>query len=232
MTRRSLWLLIPVAVLLVFGAAAWLIWRDAHRRVEALTTPHEQMVPIATVITQVRELSRLETASMHVVHVSTITQSYELIPNAIGGDEMTFFAAGDVIAGVDLSQLRESDVRRDADGTLVIRLPPPMVLVTRLDNKESRVISRKTGLLRRADSGLESRVRQYAEGGIRSEAVRRGILPLAARNAESKLANFLHTLGAAKIRFDNSAMPMREAMTPMSPASGPNAPPVTSSGPR
>lgn len=210
MTRRSLWLAIAVALLLVSGAVAWLIWRDATRRVAALTTPREQVVPLATLVTQVRELSRLETASMRVVHVSTISQSYQLIPDAVAGDEITFFATGDVIAGVDLGQLRENDVRRDADGTLVIRLPPPMVLVTRLDNKESRVISRKTGLFRRADTNLESRVRQYAEGGIRGEAVRRGILPLAARNAEAKLAAFLHTLGARKVRFDQTTTPMRE----------------------
>lgn len=231
MSRRSLWLAIAVATLLVFGAVAWLIWRDTTRRVEALTTRREQIVPLATVVTRIRDLSRLETATMHVVHVSTITQSYKLIPDAIAGDELTFFAAGDVIAGVDLAQLRDSDVRREADGTLVMRLPPPMVLVTRLDNRESRVITRKTGLLRRADVGLEGRVRQYAEGGIRSEAVRRGILPLAARNAEAKLAAFLHTLGATRVRFDNTAMPASDATTPMSPASGPNAPPVTMPGP-
>ena len=37
MSRRSLWIAVPVAALLIFGAVAWLIWRDAHRRVEALT---------------------------------------------------------------------------------------------------------------------------------------------------------------------------------------------------
>lgn len=204
MNRRSLWVAVPVAALLVFGAVAWLVWRDAHRRIEALTTPQEQTIPIATVVTRVRDLSRLETASMHVVHISTVSQSYQLVPDAIGGDQLTFFAAGDVIAGIDLSQLRESDVRRDPDGTLVMRLPPPQVLITRLDNRESRVISRKTGLLRRADINLESRARQYAEGGIRGEAVRRGILPLAAQNAEAKLGAFVHTLGFTKVRFDTT----------------------------
>ncbi len=204
MSRRSLWIAVPVAALLIFGAVAWLIWRDAHRRVEALTARREEFVPIATLVTRVREMSRLETAAMHVVHISTVSQTYQLVPDAIGGDALTFFAAGDVIAGVDLSQLRDGDVRRDADGTLVLRLPPPQVLITRLDNRESRVISRKTGLLRRADVNLESRARQYAEGGIRGEAVRRGILPMAAQNAETKLAGFIHALGFAKVRFDNT----------------------------
>ena len=205
MSRRSLWVAVPVAALLVFGAVAWLIWRDAHRRVEALTTPHEQAIPIAALVTRVRDLSRLETAAMHVVHISTVSQTYQLVPDAIAGDTLTFFAAGDVIAGVDLSQLRDGDVRRDSDGAIVLRLPAPQVLVTRLDNRESRVISRKTGLLRRADVNLESRARQYAEGGIRGEAVRRGILPMAAQNAETKLAAFLHALGFARVRFDNTA---------------------------
>src|SRR5262249_7459570 len=188
----------------VFGASAWLIWRDVHRRVEALTTPQETEIPIAAVVTRVRDLSRLETAAMHVVHISTVSQTYQLVPDAIAGDQLTFFAGAEVIAGVDLAQVRESDVRRDPDGAIVLRLPPPQVLVTRLDNRESRVISRKTGLLRRADINLETRARQYAEGGIRSEAIRRGILPMAAQNAEAKLAAFLHTLGFAKVRFDTT----------------------------
>jgi len=204
MTRRSLWAAIAVAALLISGAVTWLIWRDIHHRVEALTSAQEEMIPIGALVTRVRDLSRLETASMHVVHISTVKQGYQLIPNAIAGDELTFFAAGDVIAGVDLSQLHDDDVRREADGAIVLRLPPPQVLFTRLDNRESRVISRKTGLLRRADVDLESRARQYAEGGIRSEAVRRGILPLASQNAETKLAAFLHTLGFSKVRFDHT----------------------------
>ena len=202
MNRRSLWVAVPVAALLVLGAVAWLIWRDAHRSVVALTTPQEQTVPIAVLVTRVRDLSRLETAAMHVVHISTVTQSYQLMPDAIAGDALTLFAAGDVIAGVDLSDIRDGDVRRDAGGTIVLRLPPPQVLVTRLDNRESRVISRKTGLLRRADMHLETRARQYAEGSIRSEAIRRGILAMASQNAQMKLAAFLHTLGFARVRFD------------------------------
>jgi len=204
MSRRSLWVAVPVAALLVLGAVAWLIWRDAHRRVEALTTRREEIVPIATLVTRVREMSRLETAAMHVVHISKVSQTYQLVPDAIAGDELTFFAAGDVIAGVDLSQLRDGDIRRDTDGALVLRLPPPQVLITRLDNRESRVISRKTGLLRRADVNLESRARQYAEGGIRGEAIRRGILPMAAQNAETKLAAFVHALGFSRVRFDTT----------------------------
>ena len=161
----------------------------------------EQVLDISALVTQVRELNRLETASMHVLHVSTITQTYQMVPDSLGGDELTFLAAGDVIAGVDMSLLKQEDVWRQPDGTVVLRLPPSQILVSRVDNRESRVLTRKTGLLRRADMNLESRARQHAEQEIRNEAMRKGILKLASDNAQSRLADFLHTLGFQKVTF-------------------------------
>src|SRR5205814_3192636 len=53
-------------------------------------------------------------------------------------------------------------------------------------------------VFRRADVGMEGRARQYAEQNIRNEALRKGILPLAQKNAEARIAGLLHTLGAAR----------------------------------
>jgi hypothetical protein len=204
MARRGI-VIALIAAVFVIGVtffAGWMAVRETRRTAEAVFTPHEQQIDLSAVVTRVRALNRLETASMRVVHVSTITQSYELVPNAFAGDELTFFAAGDVIAGIDLSQLKAEDVRRDVDGTIVVRLPPPQILVSRIDNRESRVLNRKTGLFRRADMNLESRARQYAEQGIRNEAVNKGILPLASQNAEVKVAELLHTFGFQRVRCE------------------------------
>jgi hypothetical protein len=204
-------------VMLITIGGAFIAWRVAKRAmssaITSVTTPKEEVVDLGAIVTQVRELNRLETASMRVMHVSTTTQTYKMVPNALGGDELTFLATGDVIAGIDLSLLTPNDVWREGDGTIVLRLPPPQILVSRIDNNESKVISRKTGVLRRADIDLESRVRQTAEQGIRNEALKQGVLKLAADNAETKLAQFLTTVGARKIRFVRSdALP--PAQTP------------------
>src|SRR5215212_1145516 len=156
---------------------------------------------MTALVTEVRELQRLETASMHVVHVGHVTQTYKLVPNALGGDEITFLAAGDVIAGIDLAQIKQNDVWRSPDGTINLRLPPPRILVSRVDNTESRVIARKTGVLRRADIDLESRARQHAEANIRAESVKKGILVTAQQSGEKKMADFLHRLGFEHVRF-------------------------------
>lgn len=213
--RKRTALLLALTVLGMVTVAGYVAWRLTRRAVtttvQDLVKPEEKQVDLGALVTHVRELSRLETASMRVMQVSTITQSYKLVPDAMAGDQLTFLATGDVIAGIDLSHLQQHDVRREGDGTIILRLPAPQILITRVDNRESRVINRKTGVFRRADVDLESRARQHAEQSIRNEAIKKGILLMASQNAEKKLADFLHTLGFQKVRFERSAFARPQA---------------------
>ncbi len=206
MRRRTvtlLGLLLAVAILLTF----WAVLRETRKLVTGVTKPREEQVDLGALVTKVRELNRLETAAMRVVHVGTIKQTYEFVPSALAGDEVTLYSAGDVIAGLDLSQLKPADVRREPNGTITLKLPPPMILLSRVDNRETKVISRKTGVFRRADPQLEGRARQFAEQSIRNEALRKGILQLAARNGEVRLSELLHTFGFQRIRFEVAVAP-------------------------
>jgi hypothetical protein len=197
-----------LAAVAMVAIAGFFMWRATRRSIiQEVLTPHEQQIDITALVTQVRELNRLETASMRVIHVSTITQTYDLVPDSLGGDKLTFLATGDVIAGFDLSQMKPGDAWREQDGTVALRLPPPQILVSRIDNKQSRVLTRNTGMLRRSDINLESRARQYAEQGVREEALKKGILEMASQNGEKKLAEFLHTIGVQKVRFIEIAAP-------------------------
>jgi hypothetical protein len=204
MTRRQIIFLLAALALVLLGvfAAARLVLHRVEQMATRAVTSREEMADLGTLVTRVRDLNRLETATMRVASVSTIRQTYDLIPNALAGDELTLYSAGDVIAGVDLSLLQPNDIHREPNGTIVVHLPPPQLLVSRLDNRTSHVIQRRTGVFRRADIGLEGRARQFAEQNIRNEAVHRSILPLAQKNAEARVAELLHTLGATKVRFE------------------------------
>jgi len=191
-----------IAVILCIVLAARFIAHRIEQAALRAVTRKEETIDVGSLVTRIRDLNRLETADMRVVSVSTIRQTYDLIPNALAGDELTLYAAGDVIAGVDLSLLKTEDVYREPNGTIVVHLPPPQVLISRIDNRATHVIDRRTGVFRRADVGMEGRARQYAEQNIRNEALRKGILPLAQKNAEERIAGLLHTLGAPKVRFD------------------------------
>ena len=194
-----------VAVVLLLGialiAAFVYVVRRGEGGLEEVTKPQEEIVDIGAIVTHVRSLNRLETASMRISHIANIKQSYHLVPDTLGGDELTLLAAGDVIAGIDLSKLDEKDVTREPNGGVVIHLPAPEILVTRIDNNATRVINRKTGMLRREDPDLESRLRAHVEETIKREAVHEGILGLAQNNGERVLAELLHTLGFRRVRF-------------------------------
>jgi hypothetical protein len=44
-------------------------------------------------------------------------------------------------------------------------------------------------------------LRVFAESAIRKDAARKGILDLASRNGQQKLATFIHTLGFQRVKF-------------------------------
>jgi hypothetical protein len=188
--------IVLAAIFFVYGAL-----RLRREVVESATHPTETTVDLGAVLLRVRELNRLETASMRIMTVSRVSQSYQFVPDSLSGDTISFLAVGDVVAGVDLSTLRESDIRRGEGDSVTIRLPPPQILVSRIDNRESHVLNRKTGFLRKSDPDMEGRLRSHAESAIRNVAMQRGILPMAATNAESRLAGLLRSLGFKNVRF-------------------------------
>lgn len=201
------WIVLGVVLVMIFGTAVWMRIAFPPREVaraivDAAVGKQEAPLDITALVTRVSELNRLETAQMRVVHVSQIKQSYGIVPDLFVGDSLTLMAVGEVFAGIDLSTLRLEDVREEGDGAVVIRLPAAEILVTRLDNEETRVLDRKTGALRKADLGLEGRARAYAENGVREEALRKGILNLASANAERRIAELAKTLGARSVRFE------------------------------
>jgi hypothetical protein len=151
------------------------------------------------IVDRIRKLSRLETVIYSIDKIVEGERQYALLPNFLTGDKLLLIAHGEVIAGVDLSQLKPSDVSINGDplhsGSIHIHLPAPQVLTTRLDNAHTRVYSRMTGVLVTADPNLETQVRQAAEQQITQAAISDGILDRARQNAQTSVTALLYGLG-------------------------------------
>jgi hypothetical protein len=155
------------------------------------------------VITQIRELGRLETASYTVEKVleGGVDQGNDLL-NLLLGDRLLFIAHGEVIAGVDLTELGDEDVTVSDDRqSVTLRLPPARVLTQRLDNELSRVYYREQGLLTKGDPDLESQVRLDAERAVLAAACEGGILDQAELNARRQVQILLLALDFREINF-------------------------------
>ncbi|MFZ2360295.1 MAG: DUF4230 domain-containing protein [Anaerolineae bacterium] len=155
------------------------------------------------IITQMRELGRLESASYTVEKVleGGVDQGNDLL-NLLLGDRLLFIAHGEVIAGVDLTELADKDVVVSDDRqSVTLRLPPARVLTQRLDNELSRVYDREQGLLTKGDPDLESRVRQEAESAVLLAACEGGILAQAELNAQRQVQILLLAVEFREIEF-------------------------------
>ncbi|MBP6016765.1 MAG: DUF4230 domain-containing protein [Candidatus Promineofilum sp.] len=157
----------------------------------------------ATVVKQINDLSRLETASYEMEKVVTADSEQDGFLDMLLGESMIFIAYGKVYAGVDFAEMQTADLVVVDPDTVLVHLPPAKIFedIPVLDNERSFVADRDTGLLTRADPELETQVRQAAERSIREAAQSSDILTRANTNAQTYMHNFLAGLGFTEIVF-------------------------------
>ncbi len=153
-----------------------------------------------TVVDRIQRLQRLETVVYTVDKLVTGAKENPLLPDFLTGDRLLMMVHGEVVAGIDFSNLKLDDVR--VDGRQIhLHLPAAQVFSTRLDSAKTRVYSRQTGLLVPTDPNLETQVRQEAERQMQEAALADGILRTAQQNAASTISSLLQGLGFEKIDF-------------------------------
>jgi hypothetical protein len=167
--------------------------------IESSVQPAKTQVQVRntdTVQIAVRNLARLDSVSFHMERVIDLQEERARAFGVLKArDAILLVAAGDVVAGVDLSKLLDGDIRVDPEGHRVqLRLPPAEVLSVTLDDTRTYVHSRQTTLLTKPATDLETRARQQAVSAIREGALQAGILERARLNATQTLRALLHSL--------------------------------------
>ncbi len=153
----------------------------------------------ATIIHQIQSLSRLETVSYTIEKVITAESGQDALA-FLFGDRLLFVAHGEVIAGIDLGQVREGDITVTDDDRVVMVLPPAEVFVVTLDNDKSYVYDRETGVLG-LNQDLETAARQAAEQEILNAALEDGILETAEINGRAYLQQLIISFGFHEVVF-------------------------------
>ena len=163
----------------------------------------------ATVVKQINDLSRLETASYEMEKVITADSEQDGLLGMLLGESMVFVAYGKVYAGVDFSKMTAADLVVVDPDTVMVHLPGAEIFadIPVLDNERSYVADRDTGLLTRADPELETKVRQAGESSIREAAQSSDILTRANTNAQTYMNNFLAGLGFTEVTFTPETPP-------------------------
>lgn len=159
-----------------------------------------------TIVREVQDLARLETASYSFEKVLRAEREQDLLWGVFG-ETMLFVAHGEVVAGVDLEKMDEEDVQVVDPDTVMVHLPEAEIFYIVLDNQRSYVADRDTGLLTRADPQLETIVRRRADEELRRAAEESDILERANENATVYMRDFLQSLGFEEIIFTDAPPP-------------------------
>ncbi len=153
------------------------------------------------VVDRIQRLQRLGTVVYTMDKLVTGAKENPLLPNFLTGDRLLMMVHGEVVAGIDFSNLKPDDVKVDGK-QIHLHLPAAQVFSSRLDSGKTRVYSRQTGVLVPTDPNLETQVRQEAERQMQQAALADGILRTAQQNAASTIRSLLQGLGFERIDFD------------------------------
>lgn len=145
----------------------------------------------ATVLRQVQTLSQLVTVK-YVMEKVVIFEDVKWYP---GGDSRVLLVAhGIVKAGVDLDKVKLEDVQLDGK-KISIKIPPAQITDCYLDDQQTQIVERTTGLLRSFDKDLEQTARKIAVDDIRRAARKAGILKDADERAQAQLEKMFQQMG-------------------------------------
>jgi hypothetical protein len=198
--RAGAWVIALLLVASLGGGVAQLGWNLAHLAVPETDVRTLRAGP--DVVLAVRDLARLESTSFHMERVIELTHTERRLFGLLEAeDSILLVAAADVVAGIDLEELREGDVQVDAEaGRARIVLPPPRVLSARLDSARTFVHSRRTDALARRHERLESEARREAERTLEASAIEAGILSRAQQSAARTVEALVRSLGYADVQ--------------------------------
>src|SRR6266540_5143898 len=175
---------------------------------QVVATPTTTIRDRGGTIVQIRSLNRLETQSFSVERVVEAKVERGNPLDLVLGDRLLLIASGEVVAGVDLSKLKDSDVTISQDGkSITLKLPPSEIFSKSLNNDRTRVYDRQQGLLAPENKDLETQARVSAEAEILNAACEGNVMQKAADDAQRSMEQFLRLLDFERVTVTSSAGP-------------------------
>lgn len=184
--------LVVLLALITLGAVIG--WFAA--RISGAGSPSPTIASTPTLIRQVQGLNQL-------VSVKYVLEKVVIVEDAkwYGDSRLLMVAHGVAKAGVDLSKLRDEDIR--IRGTAArITLPRPLILDVYLDERRTQVVERTTGLLRDFDKDLEQDARRQAVDQMKLAVRDTGILKDAEERARLQVRGLFGRMGFTEVEVE------------------------------
>jgi hypothetical protein len=191
--RPDRWRYVAIGALVALLAVLVWVNRPARSTVALTADP-------PGILREVRQLRELITIRYSIQKVTGLTETK--VP--VGSESILLIVQARVLGGIDLSELKDKDIRMAGDRHVEIKLPPSKILHVEFDEKNTKVWDRtKTWWTPWVpyDIDLEKRARLAALESVKQEALDMGILLDAQVNAQNLIRALLHPLGLERVSF-------------------------------
>ncbi len=189
MKARAIWAAAGLAGGILLTTLVFLAWRGITGgysvRVQTLDAP--------MVVHEIQALNELVSVKYTVQKVVGLEEK----KTPVGSEKLLLIVQAEVLGGVDLSKIRDRDVKILPD-TVKLALPPATIVHIVIDDTQTKVWDRQITWWTPwvpYNKDLERQARVVARDAIEHGAVEMGILDQARRNAEVAIRGLLQTLG-------------------------------------
>lgn len=158
------------------------------------------MFDAPSVIRQIRNLSQLVTVKYTIQKAVALEE--QKVP--FGTERLLLFVQAEVAAGLDLSHLRDDDIKVQPDGIVLVSLPAADVTSVEIDDNLTRVWDRSITWWTPwvpYNQDLERQARLEARNEVEKAARDMGILDQSRQNAQAIIRSLLMSAGAADVKF-------------------------------
>ncbi len=176
-------LLLAAVVISLLGFFLWI--RSGRATLTELNSP--------AVLMQVKRLNQLVTVKYSLQRVVGLKEERQ----PFGAESILLMVEGQVLAGVDLGELKDSDCQVSPSRTVALRLPPARILDVSLNETNTKVWDRHITWWTpwvAPDPELEHRARLSALDAVKSAALSMGILNDAQKNAQTSIEELLRLM--------------------------------------
>jgi hypothetical protein len=151
-------------------------------------------------VMSIRELAQLTTYEM--IEFTVVEKSDDRgWLNWATGDRVSMFVVARIGAGVDLRAMTADSIESDpATGVAVIRIPPAHISYVEVDEEQTTVYDRDTGIFTKGNPNLEQSARIAAQEVLVAAALSRGLLENAEKEAQFVIRTFVESLGYTDVR--------------------------------
>ncbi len=143
-------------------------------------------------IARMKQLAQLTTIRFNYANVVSSQTEMPSLLAGLYGESLVMVAVGHVEAGINFDALTEADLSyNETTNTLTMRLPSPVLLNCFLNENQSYIVERSSGIFAAPSPVLDTSSRRFAVAQFRDKALEDGILAQAQAEADIVMNEFL-----------------------------------------